>query len=222
MKERYNTYRKAFLVTVFLAAVLAGIISILYPAWECRQGQGEQEGILLRLEQQAGIGADGRKLPAPGDKGVCLPVSVRPSGTEVMPVPEEGDGIGILVIPKIKARLPVTAGVAEEQLSVSEGWVMQTAFIGSEGNAVVAGHRSYTWGRHFNRLGELEAGDEIFFTGTCGETMRFVVSEILVAGPDDPAVFAAPPAGMAQLTLYTCTPVGIATHRLIVQALLEE
>lgn len=138
------------------------------------------------------------------------------------PVPEAGSEIGILTIPKIGARLPVTAGVTEEQLKISEGWVMQTAPIGSAGNAVVAGHRSYTWGRHFNRLDELEAGDEIIYTKKGGEMMRFVVYETLTVEPDDPAVFAAPPAGRAQLTLYTCTPIRIATHRLVVRALLEE
>jgi len=138
------------------------------------------------------------------------------------PMPEAGSEIGILTIPKIGARLPVTAGVTEEQLKISEGWVMQTAPIGSVGNAVVAGHRSYTWGRHFNRLDELEAGDEIIYTKKGGETIRFVVYETLTVEPDDPAVFAPPPAGQAQLTLYTCTPVRIATHRLVVRALLEE
>lgn len=138
------------------------------------------------------------------------------------PMPEAGSEIGILTIPKIGARLPVTAGVTEEQLKISEGWVMQTAPIGSVGNAVVAGHRSYTWGRHFNRLDELEAGDEIIYTKQGGETMRFVVYETLTVEPDDPAVFAAPPVGQAQLTLYTCTPVRIATHRLVVRAMLEE
>lgn len=137
------------------------------------------------------------------------------------PMPEAGSEIGILTIPKIGARLPVTAGVTEEQLKISEGWVMQTAPIGSVGNAVVAGHRSYTWGRHFNRLDELEAGDEIIYTKKGGETMRFVVYETLTVEPDDPAVFAAPPAGRAQLTL-SCTPIRIATHRLVVRALLEE
>ena len=50
-------------------------------------------------------------------------------------------------------------------------------------------------------------------------TIPFVVDEILTADPDDPVVFALPPDGEARLTLYTCTPVKIATHRLIVRAL---
>lgn len=144
------------------------------------------------------------------------------TGTTKTFMPEVGAVIGILIIPKIEAQLPVTAGVTKEQLNVSEGWVMQTAPIGSEGNSVIAGHRSYTWGQHFNRLEELETGDEIFFIGTDRKTTRFVVSETLTTEPDDPVVFAAPPVGMAQLTLYTCTPVRTATHRFLVRALLEE
>lgn len=138
--------------------------------------------------------------------------------------PETGEvaGIGILSIPCIDAKLPVTAGVTVEQLKVSEGWVTQTAPIGNEGNAVIAGHRSYTYGRHFNRLGELETGDEIRYATADNEEMTFLVSEILTIEPGDPATFAAPPAGVAQLTLYTCTPIREATHRLLVRALRVE
>ena len=53
--------------------------------------------------------------------------------------------------------------------------------------------------------------------------MRFIVEETLTVDPDDPAVFSLPQEGRAQLTLYTCTPIRKATHRLIVRALrLEE
>lgn len=153
------------------------------------------------------------------DEAAAEPVTAkRPEGD----MPQAGAEIGILSIPKIDARLPVTAGVSEEQLKISEGWVMQTALIGSGGNAVIAGHRSYTYGKHFNRLGELEAGDEIFYTAADGTEMCFAVSEILTVLPDDPAVFDAPAEGASQLTLYTCTPVKVATHRLLVRALRVE
>lgn len=154
-----------------------------------------------------------------GDEAVAEPVTAkRPEGD----MPQAGAEIGILSIPKIDARLPVTAGVSEEQLKISEGWVMQTEVIGSRGNAVIAGHRRYTYGKHFNRLGELEAGDEIFYTAADGTEMCFAVSEILTVLPDDPTVFDAPPEEVSQLTLYTCTPVKVATHRLIVRALRVE
>lgn len=165
------------------------------------------------------ISETGEKQEAERGDEAAEPVTAKKPERDM---PQAGAEIGILSIPKIDARLPVTAGVSEEQLKISEGWVMQTEVIGSEGNAVIAGHRSYTYGKHFNRLEELEEGDKIFYTAADGTEMCFAVSEILTVSPDDPAVFDEPPEGGSQLTLYTCTPVKVATHRLLVRALRVE
>ncbi len=233
-----QTHKKALLAAALLSAALAGTMLALSPSWERRQEKQEQEAMIVRLagevqETEASPRTEPETEPpaeteAPGEtldekNGESLPPETETAPAVRERKPEEGAEIGLLSIPKIDAELPVTAGVTEEQLKVSEGWVRQTDMIGDEGNAVIAGHRSYTFGLHFNRLEELEAGDEIFFTTADGESIPFLVSEILTADPDDPAVFALPPAGRAQLTLYTCTPVRIATHRLIVRAMrLEE
>ena len=236
-----QTHKKALFAAALLSAVLAGTMLALSPAWERHREKQEQEAMILRLSEKAGEAQETEAAPAaeaftepPADTAATeeptgeertesLPPETEATPEKEAKKPEEGAEIGILSIPKIDAELPVTAGVTEEQLKVSEGWVRQTDMVGSEGNAVIAGHRSYTFGLHFNRLEELETGDEIFFTTADGETIPFLVSEILTAEPDDPAVFALPPDGGAQLTLYTCTPVKIATHRLIVRALrLEE
>ncbi len=238
-------HKKALLLVVLLAVAFAGTMLALYPVWEHRQEQKKQEALLLQLEQQINeedtasikLSVDTKEIQkekAADKKENRFSIIIEETGedrainkeiktgTTKIFMPEAGAVIGMLIIPKIEAQLPVTAGVTKEQLNVSEGWVMQTAPIGGKGNAVIAGHRSYTWGRHFNRLEELEMGDEIFFIGIDRKTTRFVVSETLTIEPDDPAVFAAPPVGMAQLTLYTCTPVRTATHRFLVRALLEE
>lgn len=221
--------KKALLLAVILAALI-GIGLAVSPSLERQRLDEGQAALLQHIEKSGGT----VKLP---DIAVKIPVTDydEPEGEDVIPLaaapepapemeqttPISGEiaGIGILTIPRIEAKLPVTAGVTEEQLKVSEGWVTQSAPIGGEGNAVIAGHRSYTYGRHFNRLGELEAGDEIRYTTAEGEDMTFLVSEILTIEPGDPATFATPPEGTAQLTLYTCTPVRTATHRLLVRAL---
>lgn len=236
-------HKKALLAAALLSAALAGTVLALSPLWERSKEMREQEAILTRIRKEAEE-AQETTAPTP-DEPAIEPLAVMAdseasqeteSKTAEAPLPdpeteavcrrsqkpEEGAEIGILSIPKIDAELPVTAGVSEEQLKVSEGWVRQTDLIGREGNAVIAGHRSYTFGLHFNRLEELEAGDAISFITADGETIPFLVSEILTVEPDDPAVFALPPDGGAQLTLYTCTPVKVATHRLIVRALRVE
>ena len=232
-----QTHKKALLSAALLAAALAGTVLALFPSWEQHKEQERQAALLSRIEKAA------RQKELPPGSTIVPETAGRVAGSdlleekaafeqeteagwpekEAVKLPKEGSEIGILTIPRIEAELPVTAGVSEKQLKISEGWVMQTDMVGSVGNAVIAGHRSYTSGLHFNRLDELEAGDEILFTAADGEAMRFIVEETLTVDPDDPAVFSLPQEGMAQLTLYTCTPIRKATHRLIVRALrLEE
>ncbi|MCP1109701.1 sortase [Ohessyouella blattaphilus] len=85
------------------------------------------------------------------------------------------------------------------------------------GEAVIAGHRNYDYGSHFNRLGEIEVGDEIGYQPKDGGAMRFRVYEILEIIPGDQAAFEQP-ADKSIITLLTCTPIRTATHRLLVRA----
>lgn len=126
-------------------------------------------------------------------------------------------GLGVLTIEKIALTLPISEGVSETQLNISPGHVPQTAAVGDTGNAVIAGHRSYEYGQHFNRLGELEAGDLIQYQSKDGEGMTFAVFEILEVEPGDQTAFIQPDDAQL-LTLYTCTPIRTATHRLLVRA----
>lgn len=230
-----SKHKKAALLLAAILAALIGIGLAVSPSIDRHRLDDQQAALLEHIETGGGavrlpeqvVKAPVTDYDAPEGEDV-IPLAVLPETAPLEePAPEQTDaeeiaGIGILTIPRIDAKLPVTAGVTVEQLKVSEGWVTQTAPIGSEGNAVIAGHRSYTYGRHFNRLGELETGDEIRYTTADGENMTFLVSEILTIEPGDPATFATPPAGVAQLTLYTCTPIREATHRLLVRALRVE
>ena len=212
-----QTHKKALLSAALLAAALAGPVLALFPSWEQHKEQERLAELLSRIEKAA------RQKELPPGSTIVPETAGRVAGSdlleekaafeqeteagwpekEAVKLPKEGSEIGILTIPRIEAELPVTAGVSEKQLKISEGWVMQTDMVGSVGNAVIAGHRS--------------------FTGAYGEAMRFIVEETLTVDPDDPAVFSLPQEGRAQLTLYTCTPIRKATHRLIVRALrLEE
>jgi len=127
------------------------------------------------------------------------------------------DGIGILRIDRIDLRMPVAKGVSKKLLKIAACWLPQTASIGETGNAVIAGHRQYTYGSQFNRLDELEIGDIIGYEGIDGKRLRFAVFEILTLEPGDQQAFSQP-TNKSIVTLYTCTPVRIASHRLAVRA----
>lgn len=233
MKKQHKT---ALLAAAFLAATFAGIRFAMSPSLKQQAVQAEQVELLEQIEHGCGTmeltGSVLKSLPDYYDgEDMDLFVFTQPPQEAQLPesvsLPEPidngiVDGIGILTIEKIGAKLPVTAGVSKEQLKISEGWVTQSAPIGSEGNAVIAGHRSYSYGQHFNRLGELEVGDTIDYISVEGKSMRFSVNEILTVKPNDLAVFAEPEPGLAQITLYTCTPTRKATHRLLVRAVRVE
>jgi len=126
-------------------------------------------------------------------------------------------GIGILTIDTINLRLPIAEGVDEATLRIAPGRVPQTAQIGNIGNAVIAGHRNYTFGSMFNRLGELVHGDIVQYQARNGEMMEFEVFEVAIIEPHDQVAFLQP-VNESIITLYTCTPIRTATHRLIIRA----
>lgn len=127
--------------------------------------------------------------------------------------------IGIMVIPKINLKTPIGEGVDMETLKFAVGHFKGTAQPGQNGNFCVAGHRSYTYSEYFNRLDELKKGDEIIIRTKTGE-FTYVVTDSFVVEPTHTEVLN--PTKDATLTLVTCTPVRIATHRLIIKAALKK
>ncbi|HUS17254.1 MAG TPA: sortase [Chloroflexia bacterium] len=92
-----------------------------------------------------------------------------------------------------------------------------TANPGDTGNVVIAGHRDIR-GKVFLNLDKLKKGDDIFLSSGRG-LYHYVVRETGVVRPTQVSVMA--PTKDARLTLITCTPVKIASHRLIIIADLD-
>lgn len=128
--------------------------------------------------------------------------------------------IGILSIPKIDVEILLVEGVSTSDLKYAAGHMPGTAMPGEIGNCSIAGHRSYTFGKYFNRLDELEEGDkvEIMYQG---EQYTYEVYEAFLVEPTDVEVIE-PQGDQGVITLITCHPVINATHRLIVRGRLIE
>jgi sortase A len=127
--------------------------------------------------------------------------------------------IGKLQIPKLDLDVAISEGVSSRMLRYSVGHFTGTALPGDIGNCAITGHRNYLWGEFFNRLDEIFPGDEIILTRD-GSTYTYIVSDKFVVEPDELWVLNQ---GQAkELTLITCTPIRVATHRLIVKAELRE
>ncbi|MWC28821.1 class D sortase [Paenibacillus sp. MMS18-CY102] len=139
------------------------------------------------------------------------------------PVWSQIDGnrmLGSLQIAAIDLNEPIIYGASAESLKKGTGTVVEDRLPGREGNFVLAGHRSWKFGRHFNRLGELKLGDLIEIQTSAG-TYRYKVSGSAIVSPDDLTVLDEVE-GKAQLTLITCYPKRNPTHRLIIRADLQQ
>jgi len=122
--------------------------------------------------------------------------------------------IGIISIPKIDLNVALSEGVESNILKYAVGHFTGTPMPGDKGNFCVAGHRSYTYNQYFNRLDELKVGDKIMVITMKGE-FQYEVYETKVVKPEEISVLNN--TEDAEITLVTCTPIRVATHRLIVK-----
>lgn len=130
------------------------------------------------------------------------------------------DVMGIVSIPKIGVDLMFVEGVSKQALKFAVGHMPGTAMPGEVGNCAIAGHRSYTFGEYFNRLDEVEIGDEIQIA-IGKENYTYKVYESFLVEPSEVWV-TEPIEDKKVVTLITCHPVVKATHRLIVRGELVE
>lgn len=125
--------------------------------------------------------------------------------------------IGTLVIPKIQLKLPVYHGTDAKVLKKGVGHIQNTAFpVGGSGtHAVLSAHRGLPEARLFTDLDKLEKGDT-FFIQVLDETLAYEVDQIKTVLPEDTGDLLASE-GQDYVTLVTCTPYGVNTHRLLVR-----
>jgi sortase A len=133
-------------------------------------------------------------------------------------MPNNGEELALIEIPRINVTQAVISGVTVEDLKKGPGHFRTTPMPGQLGNAAIAGHRT-TWGAPFSRINELEDGDEIVITNLRNERFVYRVSGQKIVPPTDVSVLNATPE--PTLTLISCHPKLSATNRIIVTALLD-
>ena len=156
---------------------------------------------------------------SPGTVSVSSPS--HPSGTREKKSKKTSsqEVMGVLRIAKLDVKVPIVNGVKADNLKVGVGYIPGTASIGEIGNTAIAGHRSYTFGKFFNRLDELDIGDKIEIYSN-GQTYEYTVYKKHIVDPTDLSVLNRNDTDKV-LTLITCHPIYIASHRLIVHAVIE-
>ena len=129
-----------------------------------------------------------------------------------------GTGImGYITISKIGVELPIYHGTSDGVLQVAAGHLEGSSLpVGGAGtHAVISAHRGLPSAKLFTNLDELEAGDTFTIT-VLDRVLTYEVDRISIVLPTETDLLQ-PVEGQDYVTLMTCTPYGINTHRLLVR-----
>jgi len=120
-------------------------------------------------------------------------------------------------IPKINVYLPVQHGTDADTLERAVGHVVGTSLPvgGSSTHAVLSAHSGMASSKLFSDIDQLAAGD-VFYIHVLGDTLVYEVDSIHTVLPTDTSLLQIED-GKDYVTLVTCTPFGVNTHRLLVR-----
>jgi len=224
--------KKVFPILIVILLFIFGIGLLAYPTlsdWLAKRGQS----IAVQNYDQRTIEMNAKNIEEEFKKAEEYNDALSGANIKDPFVPESGyvlpenylsilnidDTIGYINIPKIDVNLPIYHGTDDEVLQKGVGHMEMTAFpIGGEGNhAVLTGHTGIPSAKFFTDLTELEMGD-VFYIVVLNQTIAYEVDQILVVKPDETDSLK-PVAGEDYVTLVTCTPYGINSHRLLVRGM---
>jgi len=129
-----------------------------------------------------------------------------------------GTGImGYVEIPRINCKLPIYHGTDEAVLQVAVGHLEWTSLPvgGKSTHSAISGHRGLPSAELLTHIDRLEEGDK-FYIHILNEILEYRVCDIFVVLPEDSSELQIVE-GKDYLTLVTCTPYGINSHRLLVR-----
>lgn len=219
-----------------ILVILAGLLVLLYPTIsnylvEKNASRAvasyDATAVDMGQEQREQMLADARAYndALAASSGVGTPA---PEGGEPAQVGEDayesllnlnGDGMmGYIIIPKMNVELPIYHTVEERVLQSGVGHMESSSLPvgGPSTHAALSGHRGLPSAKLFTDLDQMEVGDQ-FYIKVLGETLAYEVHEVETVLPTETESLAIQ-RGQDLVTLITCTPYGINSHRLLVHA----
>ena len=176
----------------------------------------EMDSELLVFERNQGIEYN-RCLFESRKYGICNKKSFASAYGEVLNT-DKLDIMAKIKIPKIDLQLPIYHDVNEDVLSKGIGHLPTSSLpIGGQNTrTILMGHRDAYQNNFFTRLDELKKGDLIYID-VLNQKNCYKISRISVIRPEEVEEISIEE-GEDLLTLITCTPYGINTHRLVIDA----
>ena len=125
--------------------------------------------------------------------------------------------MGYIEVPKINVLLPIYHGVSSGVLSKGIGHLPETSLPvgGTSTHCVLAGHSGMSNARLFTDLPKLENGD-VFYLHIYNKTLTYTVDQVKKVLPTDTSDLTIVD-GEDYVTLVTCVPIAVNSHRLLVR-----
>lgn len=217
-----------------LLCILLGVVILVYPSLSAylsekngSRAAGSYDGLVEQQNEaarQAVLQAAmdyNQRLAEENDTGLPL------TDEQGKPIcPEEywdlldivGNGMmGYIILPTLDETIPIYHSTEESVLQVGIGHVINTSLPvgGPSTHAALSGHRGLPSASLFTNLDQMAVGDR-FYIRVMNQILAYQVDQILTVLPDDTEDLAIVP-GEDYVTLITCTPYGVNSHRLLVR-----
>lgn len=228
--------KKSITTLIIILFFLAGLSLLLYPfvanQWNnYRQKRliSSYDSTVSQMESEGSIDYEAEWERAHAYNEALLP-SILPDSFAVAEASDEPDEeymaclniagdemMGTVEIPKINIELPIYHTTSEEVLERAAGHLEGSSLpVGGEStHAVISAHRGLPSASLFTDLDQLEEGDH-FLLHVLDDTLAYEVDKISVVEPEDTQELAVEE-GEDLVTLLTCTPYGVNSHRLLVR-----
>lgn len=216
-------------IIFLLFVIMVGLLMVVYPEYEAKQiEQGMEESAEKWMAKKASDDSKdfselyeamenyNKEIRENLQAGLVDAWSYQ---AEVFDLTEYGvdDGaVGVISIPKIDVSLPLYLGASYENMAKGFAQLSQTSMpIGGLGtNCVVACHRGFQGAAYMRDADRLEVGDTVYLENFW-DTLHYKVREIKVIEPHEIEEILIQP-GHDLLTIVTCTPYRVGTHRLLI------
>lgn len=224
--------RRQLLIPVIL--ILVGVIVLIYPVMATNFNNVKQRQFAERYHSEVEAAPDHQlsdALAAARAYNATLPgvPILDPWLTQANGPPESEayqaylaqlnafDTMARVRVPSVNIDLPIHHGTTDGALATGAGHLYGTALPvgGSNTHAVMTSHTAFSNATLFDHLDKVTEGDLILID-VYGETLAYQVDQLKVVLPTEIGDLRAQP-GQDQLTLFTCTPYAVNTHRLLVR-----
>lgn len=223
--------KEKLVIFLFILMILIGLGIILYPIISNQINEKRYQNVIKTYQytvtkkttgENEKLLTEAREYNRTLSFGRIVDVFQNPnqtSSTEYLSILNVNNNgmMGYISIPKIDVRIPIYHGTSSDILQKGVGHLEGSSLpIGGEStHAILSAHRGLPSSRLFTDLDQLKEGD-IFYIYILDEVLAYKVNQILITEPSETEALEIVN-GKDYVTLVTCTPYAVNTHRLLVR-----